>query len=468
MKLSRLGTCLALAAIALVAAAAGGGCEAIVSNDVPAYTCSMVQFLNPGNGSCPQGMFCEGAGCVACSPKGDDPCDGYDNDCDGVIDNGPKSDHDGDGYTYCGKVDPTTGAPVDIDCNDDDKTISPAGKEVCNGKDDNCDGIIDNANLVCAAGKTCVPSTGACISNAQTCSPTNCPAPKKCDPQTQQCVLPSSQDAGTTGCTSNEQCTTGICATSTELPGQQPVCTQPCCVSNDCPTGYVCYGAGTGGNYCVAPASASRTALGENAAGQACSGNGDCRSGVCTANKCEDTCCNASNCTNGTSCAVTAFQGNTTFACVPPPGNTAANHTCNSNSDCASGYCQSYTTGFGSTVSLCIPSCCSSNDCGTYGLNQFLCYDDYIPPALSGPGPVVPVCDYPQPSSGPSKGAGGSNVGDACTRNTDCYSNRCLIFSTGHFCSDVCCVDANCGGGYVCRPTPDGPGTFLRCVPPGG
>jgi hypothetical protein len=234
-------------------------------------------------------MFCEGAGCVKCNAKGDDPCDGYDNDCDGIIDDGPKSDYDGDGYTYCGKISPATGKQTLVDCNDDDKTISPAGHEICNGKDDNCDGIIDNPNLVCPANETCVPTTGQCISNTQVCDTTNCPSPKVCDPTTQQCVLPSSQDAGSTGCTSNEQCTTGICATSTELgPGQQPVCTQPCCTSADCASGYVCYGAGTGGNYCVAPAAGTRGSLGSNTPGASCGGNGDCRSGVCTAGKCHD------------------------------------------------------------------------------------------------------------------------------------------------------------------------------------
>jgi hypothetical protein len=57
MSVTRFGTCFALAALALVAAAGGGGCEAIVTNDVPAYTCSMEPFINAGNGACPAGFF---------------------------------------------------------------------------------------------------------------------------------------------------------------------------------------------------------------------------------------------------------------------------------------------------------------------------------------------------------------------------------------------------------------------------
>jgi len=427
-------------------------------------------------------MFCEGAGCVACNPKGDDPCDGYDNDCDGIIDDGPKSDHDGDGYTYCGKVSATTGLPIDIDCNDNDKTISPAGKEICNGKDDNCDGIIDNANLVCAPGETCVPTTGKCISNTQTCTVANCPSPKVCDPTTQQCVLPDSADAGSS-CTSSEQCQSGICAGTTELGSAATTqqCTEACCTSDTCPTGQVCYGAGMGGNYCVDPTLVGRTTVGAGEPGAACQRGPDCRSGVCTSSKCEDTCCSDANCTNGTNCAATTFGSNPTLACIPPPGTGAANATCTQNSDCISGYCAGYTgtNAFGETenVFACAQPCCGSKSCGQLEDNQLVCYDDFYPPPQPGgasptSGPVVPVCDEPQEGTGhdgetPPTG----QVGDTCTKTTDCYSNRCLIFTSGQFCSDVCCVDSDCQATaptWVCRPTADGPGTYLRCVPPGG
>jgi hypothetical protein len=115
-------------------------------------------------------------------------------------------------------------------------------------------------------------------------------------------------------------------------------------------------------------------------------------------------------------------------------------------------------------VSICVPSCCGSRQCGLYeGVTQFLCYEEFIPPAKSGP--VVAVCDYPQPDNG-----GNRDVGQSCTGNTDCFSNRCLTFAAGKMCSDACCVDSDCAtaAGWVCRPTPDGPGTYLRCVPPGG
>ncbi len=54
-------------------------------------------------------------------------CQGSDPPCDA-------SDKDGDGW-----MPPT-------DCDDTDKTVNPEGKELCNGKDDNCNGIIDDGN----------------------------------------------------------------------------------------------------------------------------------------------------------------------------------------------------------------------------------------------------------------------------------------------------------------------------------
>lgn len=62
-------------------------------------------------------------------------CNGKDDNCDGRIDEG--FDVDGDGWVIC-KVD---GKPAD--CDDTDPAIHPGATEVCNGKDDNCDGRID-------------------------------------------------------------------------------------------------------------------------------------------------------------------------------------------------------------------------------------------------------------------------------------------------------------------------------------
>ncbi len=64
------------------------------------------------------------------NPGAFEACDSFDNNCDGVIDEG--YDYDADGYTLCGG-----------DCNDFDAAVSPAATEYCNGYDDDCDGDTD-------------------------------------------------------------------------------------------------------------------------------------------------------------------------------------------------------------------------------------------------------------------------------------------------------------------------------------
>ena len=67
-------------------------------------------------------------------PMGQEIYDGKDNDCDGIIDEDTDGmDDDGDGFSE-----------IDGDCNDSDDTIYPDAPEQSDTKDNDCDGLIDD------------------------------------------------------------------------------------------------------------------------------------------------------------------------------------------------------------------------------------------------------------------------------------------------------------------------------------
>ncbi|RED44627.1 MopE-related protein [Seonamhaeicola aphaedonensis] len=68
-------------------------------------------------------------------PGAPELCDGLDNDCDGVIPP-DEIDDDGDGFTEC-----------QGDCNDTDNTIYPGAPELCDGLDNDCDGVIPSDEI---------------------------------------------------------------------------------------------------------------------------------------------------------------------------------------------------------------------------------------------------------------------------------------------------------------------------------
>jgi len=74
-------------------------------------------------------------------------CDGFDNDCDGLVDEG-FPDTDSDGAKDCLDDDDDNDGSVDgDDCAPLDGSIYPGAKEVCNGKDDDCDKTVDEGFL---------------------------------------------------------------------------------------------------------------------------------------------------------------------------------------------------------------------------------------------------------------------------------------------------------------------------------
>jgi len=272
-------------------------------------------------------------------------------------------------------------------------------------------------------------------------------------------VEPAAKQFGD-GCKGDAECQAGsFCGYSpvltTDVVTTDGLCTKACCTSNDCPADFVCYGAGTGGNYCVSKGVLERPTLGAGGGGAACSVQADCRSGICDATgKCADTCCSGAQCASGTVCRSLSVQGKGTttkyvLGCGAPEGTASAGSACEVilAGKCADGVCDNAAT-------RCEEPCCGSAACSLYCDNT----------QAHGHGDIVTACT----DSVSTRGA--KNAGEACNASSDCLGNRCIqdLPDGPKYCSDACCTDADCtSGGLVCRPRDTGQGHFyLRCVRP--
>ncbi len=260
------------------------------------------------------GAVAAGAVLLGSEPVSDDCPDDPTKDSPGACGCGvPDDDQDGDGVLAC------------RDCDDQAPAVHPGAAEVCNGIDDDCNGLVDAddpAMPPCDDGNACTTvdlcRDGRCVGTSPVvcAAPAPCHDPGTCDPQTGLCTDALQADGARCedgdSCTVVDQCLEGNCL------GDVPL---------DCPAPAPCHSAGvcdpeTGG--CVYAPRSDGTPCDD---GNACTRAEACQAGACVAQLTVD-------CDDGNAC--------TDDTCVPErgcvhegrPGCCRSDHDCTDTSAC--------------------------------------------------------------------------------------------------------------------------------------
>ena len=359
-----------------------------------------------GVGECRTGTEVCAAGALVCTgvlgPVAE-TCNGLDDDCDGVPDDSPSGVDAPCGVTATGEcaLGRTICAAGVVRCNGE----VPPVAELCNGLDDDCDGVTDDdsvdVGLPCgSAFGTCVPGRYECVAGARVCSGATVGVPEVCNGIDDDCNGTIDDLPGDAG---------GVCGVD---------------------VGACDFGA----ERCIA--GALQCVGGVSPALEICNGVDDDCNGATD----EGTLCGAGACIDG-ACATACVDGE--FACAP---------------------------GFLCSAGYCLPDACSSVTCpASADGSRNVCAE----------GICVPICDTvtcTEPRV--CRGTDGNCVENNCTylpslcadtqlcRGGECVADPCAgVTCVG---TDFCrggdcipsCATVECGGAERCR---DGVCTATGC-----
>jgi hypothetical protein len=257
-----------------------------------------------GADTCTGARRCTVAGLTACDAKTPQPeaCDGVDNNCNGLIDENltteiecsKEATWDGVTHTCKGKGECVNGHVVNCDAT----TPVP---EVCNGLDDDCNGVIDDAK--CDDGNDC--TLDKCNANGDGSCVHEIAAGNKCD------------DGNP--CTINDHCdVNGACVSGSF---------KNCSDGNDC-TDDSC---DTGDGTCL-----HKNNVKPCEDGNLCTENDKCQAGVCTSGP-------TKSCDDGNPCRKDFKCESSTGGCTWKPANEGGscndNDECTATSSCSNGQC---------------------------------------------------------------------------------------------------------------------------------